>query len=163
MITLSVLEKVMSLQAQFKISTDRKDMQLDDICNMLWRSYWADKRSKEAIEISLDNSLCIGVFDGQQQVGLTRVITDYATFAYICDVIVHEDYRGKGLGKELMKAAMEHPRLKLVTFWSLATRDAHSLYEQFGFQPTEFPNNRLEIRMKDSTEGKHNADNSKSC
>jgi len=138
----------MPAKAQFRISTERKDMRLDDICNMLWRSYWAENRSREAIEKSIRNSLCIGIFDGEGQIAFTRIITDYASFAYICDVIVHEDYRGHGLGKELMKSTLSHPELTTIEVWSLATKDAHGLYEQFGFKPTEFPQNRMEIRSR---------------
>lgn len=133
---------------KFRIATKATEMKLDDICDMLWRSYWAEKRSKEAIEKSINNSCCIGIFDGDRQIAFTRIITDYTTFAYICDVIVHEDYRGQGLGKDLMRATMSHLDLQDIEMWSLATRDAHGLYEQFGFKITEFPNNRLEIRNR---------------
>lgn len=123
-------------------------MNLADICDMLWRSYWAANRSKDAIEISLKNSCCIGIFDGDRQIGFTRIVTDYSTYAYICDVIVHEDYRGQRLGKLLMKTTMEHPQLQSIEKWALATKDAHKLYEQFGFKVTEFPENRMEIRNR---------------
>lgn len=137
------------MKEAFRISTTASEMNLSDISDMLGRSYWAKNRSKEAIETSIKNSCCIGIFDGDRQIAFTRIITDYSTYAYICDVIVHEDYRGKSLGKQLMKTTMEHPQLQTIEKWALATRDAHSLYEQFGFKVTEFPENRMEIRNRD--------------
>lgn len=136
------------MKEEFHISTKASEMKLADICDMLWGSYWAANRSKEAIEKSINNSCCIGIFNGDQQIAFTRIVTDYSTYAYVCDVIVHEDYRGKSLGKQLMKTTMEHPELQSIEKWALATRDAHSLYEQFGFKVSEFPENRMEIRNR---------------
>ncbi len=121
------------------ISTDPARLDLEAICDFLARSYWAPKRPRSTIEQSLRNSLVFGVYDGGRQVGLARVVTDYATFAWLCDVFVHEDYRGRGIGKWLMGSIVSHPGLQGVPRFLLATRDAHGLYSQFGFAPLNAP------------------------
>jgi GNAT superfamily N-acetyltransferase len=94
---------------------------------------------------SVEGSLCFGLFDGSRQIGFARVITDRSTFAYLCDVYVLEDYRGQGLGKKLMKAVCAHPDLQGVRRFVLVTRDAHGLYDQFGFTPLKDPSRYMEI------------------
>lgn len=121
------------LQAQYAISTDRSRFDLDLIHSFLTSSYWAEGIPREIFERSIENSLCFGIFDHDQQVGFARVITDRATFAYLGDVFIIESHRGRGLSKQLMRAIMEHPELQGLRRWSLVTRDAHKLYEQFGF------------------------------
>ncbi len=120
----------------FQISTHKDFLNLDIIASFLQNSYWANGRSKEDIQRSLDNCLNFGIYQKGQQVGLARVVTDYGTFAYLADVFVLEEYRGLGLGKWLMEKVMEHPDLQKVK-WSLVTKDAHRLYEQFGFRLTD--------------------------
>lgn len=116
------------------ISTDLQKMDVDVIYGYLSRSYWAEGRTKATVEKSLRHSLNFGVFDEVgTQVGFARVITDYATFAYLADVFVLEEHRGHGLSKRLMQTIMAHPDLQGLRRWSLATRDAHGLYAQFGF------------------------------
>jgi len=96
------------------------------------------------VQKSIDNSLCFGVFEGARQVGFARVITDRATYAYIGDVFILESHRGRGLGKKLMAAIMGHPELQSLRRWSLVTRDAHGLYEQFGFTSLANPQRYME-------------------
>ena len=96
------------------------------------------------IEKSIRFSLNFGVYDGNRQVGFARVITDYATFAYLCDVFIHEEYRGHALGKWLMESILAHPNVQGLRRWSLATRDAHGLYKQFGFAELSNPASWME-------------------
>ena len=115
------------------ISTDRARLDVDAIHAFLARSYWAAGISRERVEKSLDASLCFGMFSGAKQIGFARVVTDRATFAYLCDVYVDEAERGRGLGKHLLAAVRAHPDLADLRRFVLWTRDAHGLYEQFGF------------------------------
>ena len=96
------------------------------------------------VQKSIDNSLCFGVFEGDQQIGFARVITDRATYAYVGDVFILESHRGRGLGKKLMAAIMGHPELQGLRRWSLVTRDAHGLYQQFGFTALANPQRFME-------------------
>jgi len=129
----------------FTISTDPSRLDHDTIANMLSRSYWAGGRPRETLERALDNSLVFGIYDGDKQIGIARIVSDYAVFAYLCDVFIHEDYRAHGLGKWLMQTVMSHPDLQGLRRWSLATRDAHGLYKQYGWNPLGNPNNWMEI------------------
>lgn len=124
---------------KFLISTDRSKLDIDVIHRFLARSYWSAGIPRATVVRSIENSLCFGVYDGAEQVGFARVISDFATYAYIADVFVLEAYRERGLGKELMASVMAHPDLQGLRRWSLATRDAHGLYAQFGFKPTTNP------------------------
>lgn len=128
----------------FIISDDPSKLDLDAICDFLSRAYWAEKRPREVIEKSIRFSLNFGVYDENRQVGFARVITDYATFAYLCDVFIHEEYRGHALGKWLMESILAHPNLQGLRRWSLATRDAHGLYKQFGFTELSNPASWME-------------------
>ena len=89
--------------------------------------------------------MCFGLFEGSRQIGFARVVTDYATFAYLADVFILEGYRGRGLAKFLMESIVAHPRLQGLRRWLLATRDAHSLYEKFGFIPLARPDRFMEL------------------
>lgn len=117
----------------FIISDDPSRLDIDAICDFLSRAYWADKRPRDVIEKSIQFSLNFGVYDGDKQVGFARVVTDHATFAYLCDVFIHEEYRGHSLGKWMMECILAHPDLQGIRRWCLVTRDAHGLYNQFGF------------------------------
>lgn len=108
-------------------------------------AYWSANRTPERIERSLHNSVVIGAYDGERQVGLARVVTDRATFAWLCDVIVDEDYRGRGIGKALVAAALAHEELQGMRRWMLATRDAHELYRRFGFTELAAPERWMEL------------------
>lgn len=121
----------------FRISDRKEELDPAAVCGMLSESYWAADRSRELIIRSIEHSLCFGLYTQEnRQVGFLRVITDNTTFAWICDVIVHPEYRGRGLGKWLVACMLEHPGLLSVNKL-LGTRDAHGLYEQFGFERRE--------------------------
>jgi len=118
----------------FVISTDRRRLQLDFIHNFLANdSYWAQDRRREVVERSIENSLNFGVFNAEEQVGFARVVTDYATFAWLADVFIVEKHRGQGLGVWLIEVITSHHALQGLRRWILATRDAHELYRRFGF------------------------------
>ena len=129
----------------FTISTDPSRLNVDVICDFLTRAYWAKGRPRERTERALANSLVFGLYDGDKQIGLARVVSDYAVFAYLCDVFIHEDYRAHGLGKWLMETVMGHPDLQGLRRWTLATRDAHGLYRQFGWEDLQSPEKWMEI------------------
>jgi GNAT superfamily N-acetyltransferase len=129
----------------YLISDDRSRLDVDAIHDFLVGSYWATGIPRELVARSVENSLCLGVYDRDgRQVGLARVISDYATFAYLCDVYILEPHRGRGLAKAAMRAVMSHPRLQGLRRFTLGTRDAHRLYARFGFAPAGKPQNRLE-------------------
>jgi GNAT superfamily N-acetyltransferase len=129
---------------RFLISTDPARLDVDAIADMLTRAYWAKGRTREAIARYLQYSLTFGLFDGNRQIGLARVVSDYTTFAWLCDVFIHEDYRGLGLGKWLMETVHSHPDLQSLRRWILATRDAHGLYKQYGWTPLANPERWME-------------------
>lgn len=136
----------MALEAhKIEISTDKSRLQLDVIHNYLAKhSYWAKNISIERLQRAIDHSICFGVYDGDQQVGFARVVTDYAVIAYLGDVFIDEGYRGKGLSKQLMDYIVNVPELNGLRRFVLATKDAHGLYSQFGFTPMEFPERWME-------------------
>jgi GNAT superfamily N-acetyltransferase len=129
----------------FVISTEKDKLQLDEIYLYLSRSYWAHGRTREAVALSLQHSLCFGLYKDGRQMGLARVISDCATYAYLCDVYVLEDYQGRGLGKWLISTVMAHPDLQGLRRWTLATRDAHDLYRKFGFTELRWPERWMEV------------------
>jgi GNAT superfamily N-acetyltransferase len=109
------------------------------IARFLSTSYWASGIPSETVARSLENSLCFGVFESGQQIGFARVISDRATIAYLGDVFILPEYRGRGLSKWLMECIVTHPELQGLRRWILATRDAHGLYGRFGFTPLKKP------------------------
>jgi len=118
----------------FVTSTDPSLLHINLIHNYLSNeSYWAQGRSKRNVEKSIKNSLCFGVYKDVKQVGFARVVTDHAVFAYILDLFILPEYQGLGLGKWLMECILAHPDLQEVK-WGLSTKDAHGLYEKFGFR-----------------------------
>jgi len=129
----------------FTISTDPSRLDLDAIADMLTRAYWASGRPRERTEHAIQNSLVFGLYDGDKQIGLARVVSDFAVFAYLCDVFVHEEYRAHGLGKWLIETVMNHPDLQGLRRWTLATQDAHGLYRQFGWNDLKNPDKWMEI------------------
>jgi GNAT superfamily N-acetyltransferase len=133
-------------RADFTISDDADRLDLESICDFLSRAYWANKRPRLVIERSIAHSLNFGIYkDGLvKQIGFARVVTDFAVFAYICDVFIHEDYRGQSLGKWLMESILAHPELQGLRRWTLATHDAHGLYNQYGFTQLKNPLNWME-------------------
>ena len=132
-------------KGNYTCTTDRETLQIDTIHEYLSeRSYWAKDRSREQVKKSIKHSLCFGVYQDQDQVGFARVLSDYTVYAYIMDVFILEEYRGKGLGKFLMKCISSHDSLQGLRKWTLGTDDAHGLYRQFGFKPLEKPQTFME-------------------
>jgi N-acetylglutamate synthase-like GNAT family acetyltransferase len=128
------------LKKGFLISTDKNLIDFEIVHKYLSEdSYWAAGIPAERQRKAIENSMCFGVYKNGKQIGLARVITDMATFAYICDVFILDEYRGLGLSKWLMQTIVEHPDLQGLRRWSLATADAHGLYSQFGFTPVSKP------------------------
>jgi GNAT superfamily N-acetyltransferase len=131
---------------EFIISTDKARLQVDIIQQFLAEeSYWAQNRTLEQTRTAIENSICFGVYHGERQIGFARVVSDCATFAYIGDVFILEDYRGQGLSKWLMEVILAHEDLQNLRRWILATRDAHGLYSQFGFHGLKFPERWMEL------------------
>lgn len=122
-----------------EISTDHARLDIAAVHAFLSTSYWAAGRSREVIEHSIRHSLCFGAYDGNRLVGFGRVITDQAVFAYLADVFVIEEYRGRGIGRALVAAMMADPRVATVRQFFLRTRDAHGMYAPLGFAPTPRP------------------------
>lgn len=129
----------------YKILTDSRAIDVDAVHAYLTRSYWAQGVPRDIVSRAVEASLCFGLFAGDLQVGLARVVTDHATFAYLCDVYVLERHRGRGLGKWLIETVHAHPDLQGLRRFLLATRDAHGLYRQFSFTPLAHPEFFLEI------------------
>lgn len=152
------------------ISDDPSLLDIDVIHGFLVASYWSPGIAKERVERAIRHSLCLGVYDRSTprgasveargschgsvslptQVGFARLVTDRATYAYLCDVFVLESHRGVGLSKQLMQAVINHPDLRGIRRLSLFTRDAHSLYQQFGFAPTSDPSRYMERLDRES-------------
>jgi GNAT superfamily N-acetyltransferase len=132
-------------KGQYSISTDPARLDTDAIHAFLSRSFWAENIPKDLVRKSIANSLCFGLFDEGSQVGFARVITDRATYAYLCDVYVLESHRGRGLGKWLIDAVMRHPDLQNLRRFQLVTRDAHGLYAPYGFAAPDDPEWQMEI------------------
>ena len=136
-------------KGKFIVSTNRELIDLDVVHGFLTECYWAKGIARDVVGRSIENSLCFGVYAEGKQVGFARVISDYATYAYIGDVFVLESFRGCGLGKWLMECIMQHPRLQGLRRWSLITSDAHGLYAKFGFEPLKKPQNYMELHRPD--------------
>ena len=132
-------------RGEYTISTDNQRLDLAIIHDFISNhSYWGRGRRIKTVQRSLDHSLNFGIFKKDQQVGFARVVTDFATFAWIADVFILEEHRGQGLAKWLMKSILSHPELQGFRRWVLATRDAHELYRKFGFQELRRPERWLE-------------------
>ncbi len=136
---------------EFTISTDPSLLDVDAIHRFLAEeSYWAQNRTREQTETAIRNSLPFGLYKGENQIGFARVVTDFATFAYLGDVYVIGEFRGRGLSKWLMRVIVDHPQLQGFRRWILATRDAHTLYEKFGFQELVHPERWMEKPATDA-------------
>ena len=132
-------------RGDYLISTARSRFDVELIHDFLSRtSYWASGRTLEVVQRSIEHSLAFGLYKENNQVGFARVVTDYATFAWIADVFVLPEHRGRGLSKWLMEVILGHPRLQGFRRWVLATRDAHALYARFGFIPMHRPERWME-------------------
>ena len=125
------------------ISTDKSKLDLDLLCRVIPKQYWALNRTASSVLRSIQNSMCFGFYVGGRQIGFARVITDFSTFAYLCDVFVLDSERGRGYGSRLLDYIFSHPELSSVK-WVLRTKDAHSLYARFGFLQTHRPDRYME-------------------
>ena len=143
-----MLEKTIN---NYLFSTDKNKLQVSVIHDYLSKeSYWAQNMPIELIKESIAGSICFAIYFNNKQIAYARVITDNATFAYLADVFVLEEHRGKGLSKELMRFILDHPSLKKLRRFMLATRDAHGLYKQFGFNALAKPETIMEIKFFES-------------
>lgn len=133
-----------------KVSTDKSLLDLPLIFQYLnEQAYWSKGRTLEMVERSIENSLCFGLYDDGQQLGFARVVTDYTIFAWLMDVFILPDFQGAGHGKTLLDGVFNYPALAQIKTWGLKTRDAHTLYRQFGFQALEKPEMHMEWIKKD--------------
>lgn len=126
------------------ISTDKNKLDVPFIQDFLKDIYWATGRTIEEVQTTIYNSFCFGIYLNEAQIGFARVITDYVVFAYVMDVFIIEEHRGKGYASLLISAMMDEPALKEVKIWRLATSDAHFLYEKFGFTALAHPEKMME-------------------
>lgn len=134
----------------FLISTDRKRVDIDVVHGFLTNCYWAKGIPRYIVARSIEHALCFGIYDAEgAQVGFARVISDFATIAYVGDVFVLETHRGRGLGEWLMQCIVAHPELQGLRRWILTTRDAHGLYSQVGFTPVKWPERFMELFQAD--------------
>lgn len=125
---------------EYRISTDKKALDVALVHRYLSeQSYWAQQRPLDKVQNTIDNSFCFGLFHGNFQIGFARVVTDFTVFAYLMDVFVIEEYKRMGLGKQLLKTILQHPRLQGLNKWMLATKNAHAFYRRLGFQETAHP------------------------
>lgn len=131
-----------------EVSTDKSKLDVPFIQNFLKDIYWAAGRTIEEVQTTIDHSFCFGIYLDGKQIGFARVITDYVVFAYLMDVFIDGQYRGKGYSSILIRAMMEEPRLQQVKIWRLATTDAHFLYEKFGFNSLAHPEKMMEKVIK---------------
>jgi len=146
-----------ALNEQFLIHTDSTQFNITSIHTFLSsESYWAKNIPFETVKKSIDNSLCFGVFsienaNAHKQIGFARLVTDYATFTYLCDVYIEKEYRGKGLSKWLMQVIHAHPNVQGIRRWMLVTKDAQNLYKQFNWQmiPEEMLTKMMQIHQPD--------------
>jgi len=133
----------------YTISTDKSRLDRAMIHRFLSEeAYWCRKIPRDVLERAIANSICFGAYEGDRQAGFARVITDCATFAYIADVFVLPAHRGRGVSKQIMQAIRDHPDLQRLRRWQLSTKDAHGLYEQFGFRGVTKPDRLMEILVE---------------
>ena len=133
------MKNVLAQKDNFYISTDKSKLDFTYIHQFISKSYWAAGIPVETLQRSIEGSMCFGLYDRGKQIGFARVITDYATFGYLADVFIDENYRGKGLGVWVMSIIMAHPELQGFRNWMLGTKDAHDLYKKFGFTSLDQP------------------------
>lgn len=130
------------------ISTDKSKLQIDVIHLFLTETYWAKGRAIDEVKKSIEHCLCFGMYLDGKQIGFARLVTDYTVFAYLMDVFVLPEHRGKGYSKQLMKAINEEPQVQSCKVWMLKTSDAHKLYEQFGYTQLKHPEKVMERLLK---------------
>lgn len=137
----------------YVFSDDKKLIDLESVCALLKQSYWAQNRSREKVEKTIENSMCFGVYKDGEQVGFARAVTDHATMYWLCDVIIDEKHRGRGLGKALVSFVINSDELKNLS-GALGTTNAHTLYERFGFKSE--PKDILAKEKHEGTDHDHN-------
>ena len=138
-------------KGEYEIDTDKRRLDIAGIQRFLSQeAYWAKSRTLEQTLTAIENSLCFGLYHGREQVGFARVVTDRATFAYIGDVYVLDGHRGRGLSKWLMQMIVEQPDMQNLRRWLLATKDAHGLYAQYGFETLVHPERWMELTAPDA-------------
>ena len=133
------------MHGEYTISSDRARVDAGVVHAFVTTSYWGAGITRDVVERSIEHSLCFGLYHGDAQIGFARVITDYATFAYVADVFVLPEHRGRGLSVWLMETIRSHPELQGLRVWRLATKDAHGLYEKVGFTSLGHPERLMEI------------------
>ena len=136
-------------QGEFSVTTNPEDLDIEMIHGFLSTSYWAKGIPKAIVEKAARNSLSFGMYHHGRQIGFGRAITDQATFAYLADVFILPEFRGRGLGKWFISCVLAHPELQGLRRWLLATSDAHELYRRNGFAPLKKPENFMEINILD--------------
>lgn len=129
------------------VSTDKTKLDVPFIQDFLKDIYWAAGRTIDEVQTTIDSSFCFGIYLNEVQIGFARVVTDYVVFAYLMDVFIAEEHRGKGYSTILIGAMMNEPVLKNIKIWRLATSDAHFLYEKFGFKALAHPEKMMEKVM----------------
>lgn len=136
---------------RWTISDDKTRLDIETVCGFLSRSYWANQSTESQTRKAIDNSICFGVYEGTRQIGFARVVTDGATVFYLCDVFVDEEYRGQGIGKALVEAILQTEPMNGLN-GILGTKDAHSLYERYGFvrDPERFMRRRVAVPAEGS-------------
>jgi len=137
------------VRGEYTISTDRARIDVPAVHDFLSKTYWSPGITEDVVRRGIAGAICFGIYDGRDQVGFARVITDRATYAYLSDVYVLESHRGQGLAKWMMEVIMAHPSLQGLRRFALSTRDAHSLYAQFGFTVVANPDRQMEIMRRD--------------
>jgi GNAT superfamily N-acetyltransferase len=138
------------MNIEIEISFDRDRMDLDVIHAYLANAYWSPGVPRAVVRRAIEHSLCVGAFFEGRQVGFARAVTDMATFAYVADVFVLDQFRGRGIGKQIMAALTQHPDMQGLRSWMLLTRDAHGLYRQFGFDAPSEPQRVMIKRDQDA-------------
>jgi len=121
---------------EFMISDDRSRVQVEVVADLLAKTFWGHRRPREVVEKLIQTSMCFSLLCNQEQVGYARVVTDYAVFSWLSDVVIKDGYRGSGLGEWLVECILDHPQIAGTQF-VLQTTDAAGLYEKFGFQASE--------------------------
>jgi GNAT superfamily N-acetyltransferase len=142
--TIPMLTKIETFCENLTISTDINRLNQEVMYDMLTRAYWAQGRSREMIARTLNFSLVFGVYDGSKMIGMARVVSDYTTFAWLCDVFILEEYRGRGLSKWLLETVLAHPDLQGLRRFVLMSRDARGLYAKYGFDALATPEKWME-------------------
>ncbi|HET6232436.1 MAG TPA: GNAT family N-acetyltransferase [Longimicrobiaceae bacterium] len=132
-------------RGELTVSTDRRRLELDAVLEMLLATHWGGGMRRDLLERAVENSVCFGVYRGARLVGFARAVSDLATYGYLTDVVITESERGRGLGRWLVECILAHPDLQNLRRFSLMTRDAAGLYEQFGFGPQRGTSTYMEI------------------